>query len=449
MIVPARYAVTDIASLITSHLDDLKTNPDFPQALQPRDRARASSEAQIARIENAINPELLGASPKAGDGAPIIGVDNVVESGNARTIALRRAYQGGKADGYKKWLIENAERFGLDPAAVAAMDKPALVRVGQGGYNRAEFARQANESTVAQMSVTELAKADAERTPDLMGLVTNEDGSINPVQSAPFIRGFMDHVVSPTEHGTMMTADGQLSQQGLQRIRNAVFAKAYGDPEIVAMMAESTDANVRNVLAGMLRAAPGVARLRELIDAGARYPIDVSADMVLAVRQFSQLKRDGLKVKDMLDQGALFDNGLPPEVQNIMIGLEENARAPKRIAEMMGRVVDQIDRLGDPRQATMFGEIQRPTGAELILAAVESVRKDFEVKPTADLFNSPEITAARQVLDQSPDTRIVMEDGREVSVREAMREVEDAQILAKEDVKAFEAAVTCYMRQAA
>lgn len=448
MILPMRYAVTDVGSLVTSHLDDLKTNPAFPAELQPRDRGRAASEGQISRIENAINPELLGASPKAGDGAPIVGTDSVVESGNARTIALRRAYASGKGDGYKAWLIENAERFGLDPLEVAKMDKPALVRVGSGEYNRAEFARQANESSVAQMSVTELAASDAARTPDLLGLITNEDGSINPVQSAPFIKGFMTHVVSPSEHGMMMTADGQLSQQGLQRIRNAVFAKAYGDAEIVALMAESTDANVKNVLSGMLRAAPAVARIRDLIDSGARYPIDVTTGMIHAIRKFSQLKREGLKVKDMLDQQALFDDGLPPEVRNILIGLDENARAPKRVAEMIGRMVDEVDRLGDPRQASMFEDIPRPAAPELIMKAIESVRSDFEVKQTADLFSSPEIVAARQVMDANPDARIMLEDGREVSVREAMKSADDAQVLAQDDVKAIDAAITCYMRQA-
>lgn len=448
MILPMRYAVTDVGSLVTSHLNDLKTNPDFPAALQPRDRGRAASESQISRIENAINPELLGASPKAGDGAPIVGADNVVESGNARTIALRRAYASGKGDGYKAWLIENAERFGLDPLEVAKMDKPALVRVGNGEYNRAEFARQANESSVAQMSVTELAKADADRTPDLLGLVTNEDGTINPVQSAPFIQGFMVHVVSPSEHGMMMTADGKLSQQGLSRIRNAVFAKAYGDAEIVALMAESTDANVKNVLHGMTRAAPAVARIRELIDSGARYPIDVTSGLAHAIRKYSQLKADGTKVKDMLDQGALFDNGLPPEVQNILIGLEENARAPKRVAEMIGRMVDEIDRLGDPRQVSMFEDIQRPGAPELIMKAIESVRADFEVKPAADLFSSPEIVAARQVMEANPDARIMTPEGTEISVREAMKAADDAQILAQDDVKAIDAAITCYMRNA-
>lgn len=535
MTVPTRYAVTDIGSLVTSHGNDMQPNPAFPRELQPRDRARMSSEAQIAKIENALNPELLGASARASDGAPIIGADRVVESGNARTIALRRAYGSGKADGYRQWLIDNAEQFGLDPAVVAQMDTPALVRIGSGDYNRAEFARQANESAVAQMSVTEIAKSDAARLSDLMGLVTNEDGTINMTSSAPFVQNFMAHIVSPSEFGAMMTADGQLSQQGLQRIRNAVFAKAYGDPDVVALMAESTDANIKNVLGGMLRAAPGVARLRDLIDAGARYPIDVSGDLAVAVRKFSELRAKGLKVQDMLDQGTLFDSGLTPEVKNLMIGLDENARAPKRVAEMVGRIVDQVDRLGDPRQGSLFAPVKGETGrtveqvnadmlaleqqvkarieartgkpepkvpditvwnheemarlhdlklelptqgsereaakariqqriaarrgnpldsnipsaADLINSAIDSVRKDFEVKPVAGLFDSPEIQAARKILEDSPDARVVREDGTEVSVREAFKEVDDAQTAAQTDVKAFDAAITCYMGQPA
>ena len=54
---------------MTSHDNGLRQNPDFPE-LQPRDRGRAASEAQIAKIENGINPELLAESPKASDGAP-------------------------------------------------------------------------------------------------------------------------------------------------------------------------------------------------------------------------------------------------------------------------------------------------------------------------------------------------------------------------------------------
>lgn len=444
--IQTRYVAVEASSLVTSHDNALKTNPSFPPELQPRDRGRAASEAQIAKIENGINPELLAASPKASDGAPIIGTDKIVESGNARTIALRRAYDSGKAELYRRWLINNAERFDLDPAKIEKMERPVLARVGLGKYDRAEFARQANESAVAQMSVTETAKADAARMPDLMGLITNDDGTINPVQSQPFIRSFIANVVSPSEHGAMMAADGALSQQGLQRIRNAVFAKAYGDPEIVAMMAESTDANVKNILAGMLRAAPGVARLKDLIEAGARHPIDITGDLVQAVRQFSKIRAEGMTVDQFLAQQSLFDSGVTPEVNNLLIGLQENARAPKRVAEMIGRVVDSVDQLGDPRQAGMFDSMPQPKPQDLIADAIETLRAQGEAKQSGDLFKSPEFDAAMQVAEQAPDMRVVLEDGSEVSVREAMDRARSDLEQSDVDVKAFGAAITCYLR---
>ena len=90
-----------------------------------------------------------------------------------------------------------------------------------------------------------------------------------------------------------MQADGRLSQAGQQRIRNAVFAKAYGDSDLVAMLAESTDSNVRNILNGLLRAAPDVARLQDLIAAGARRPMDFAPELVRAVRELDALREQG------------------------------------------------------------------------------------------------------------------------------------------------------------
>lgn len=444
--IATQFVAVEADRLVTSHDNSLKPNPAFPPEMQPRDRARAASEAQIAKIENGINPELLAESPKASDGAPIIGEDRVVESGNARTIALRRAYDGGKADAYRSWLTENAERFGLDPKKIAKMKRPVLARVGLGEYDRAEFARQANESAVAQMSVTETARADAARMPDLMGLVANEDGTISIGASSNFIRGFMESVVSPSEQGAMITAGGTLSQQGLQRIRNAVFAKAYGDPEIVAMMAESTDANVKNILAGMLRAAPAVARLKDLIDAGARYPMDFTGDMVKAVRQFSQLRAEGMTVDQFLAQRSMFDSGLSPEINNLLIGLQENSKAPKRVAEMIGRVVDTVDQIGDPRQSGMFDSLPMPKPHDVIADAVETMRAQADIKPTGDLFSTPEIEAARQATDINPEMRVVLDDGTEVSAREAMARIGDDAAQAEVDAKAFGAAVNCFLR---
>lgn len=370
--VPVQYRLVEADSLVTSHSNDLQTNPAFPAELQPRDRTRAASSEQIARIEGQIRPELLGESVKASDGAPIIGPDAVVESGNARTIALRRAYESGKADGYRAWLEANAGRFGLQPEEVQGMRRPVLVRERIGQIDRAEFARQANESPIAALSPVEQARADAARMRDLSGLVPNDDGTINMSQSRDWVRGFMADI-PPTERGAMMQSDGQLSQVGVQRIRNAVFAKAYGDPDILAALAESTSSNIKNILAGLLRAAPDVARLQDLIAAGAREPMDFAGDLVRAVRELGAMRERGMTVKDFLSQGDLLGDGLPASVNNLLIGLSENARSPKRVAEMVRMMVDAVDKLGDPRQASMF-DAAGATKGDVSANAVERMR---------------------------------------------------------------------------
>lgn len=372
MQVQTRYKVVEADTLVTSHGNDLAANPAFPAELQPSGRARAASADQIARIENQIRPELLGESVKASDGAPIVGPDAVVESGNARTIALRRAYDSGKADEYRAWLLGNADRFGATAEAVAGMKRPVLVRERTGDIDRAEFTRQANESPVAALSPTEQARADAARTKDLGGLVPNEDGGVNMAQSAAWVRSFMQGV-PPTERGAMMQADGQLSQAGAQRIRNAVFAKAYGDPAILSALSESTNSNIKNILSGLLRAAPDVAKLQDLIAAGARQPMDFAPDLVRAVRELSDLRARGVSVEQHLTQGSMFDGGLPAELNNLLVGLSENARSPKRVADMVKSMVQAVDNLGDPRQASLLSDAP-PTRGDMTANAVERMR---------------------------------------------------------------------------
>lgn len=386
--VPLRYRLAEAGDLTTSHTNDLTANPAFPAELQPRDRARAASAEQISRIENAIKPELLGESVKASDGAPIVGPDAVVESGNARTIALRRAYESGKADAYRAWLADNAKRFGLTRQQVEGMRQPVLVRERLGDVDRAEFARQANESAVAAMSPTEQAMSDARRITDLSGLVANEDGTINLVQSAEFVRQFVGQV-APTERGGMLQANGQLSQAGMNRLRNAVFAKAYGDADILAMLTESTDANVRNILAGMLRAAPEVAKLADLAQAGARQDADIAGPLVEAVRLFSQLRSEGRTVQQFMAQGSMFGDGLSPEIASMLEAVSLNARAPKRIAEMITGMVDRVDAMGDVRQASMFGDA--PTGADVVAGAAERAVMDSRLSMAAERFPALEV----------------------------------------------------------
>ena len=433
LVVPVAYRIVDASALVTSHTDTLDTNPNFPPELQPRDRTRAASEQQITGIENQIRPELLGASVKASDGAPIVGADGVVESGNARSIALRRAYATGKAEGYKAWLREHAKDFGLAGVDVDGMRAPVLVRVAQGARDRAEFARQANESAIAAMSPVELAQADAQRLGSLEGLATNEDGTINLAQSRGVVDAFLRDVVSPADLNTTTTAEGGLSQAGLTRLRNAIFTRAYGDPELLGQLTEALDGNVRNILAGMVRAAPEVARLRDLQAEGARHEIPIFDDLAQAVEEFRAMRRDGVTMAQREAQGGLFGDDLPAPVRNLVIGLEENSRAPKRMAELISHMARTVDQAGDPRQSGLFDSLTPPDPGEIASAAVAKIRSQYEVKVSGDLFTSPTMAQAIELAASRPDMMVLAEDGTEIPASQALAaadaEIERAQSL--------------------
>lgn len=445
--IETQYMVIDANNLITSHNDNLKRNPKFPAELQPRYRSRVASEAQISQMASELNPELLAESPNASDGAPIIGRDLVVESGNARILALRRAYMGYEGVDYKNWLEKHAEQFGLNKYQVGRMVRPVLVRMGLGDYDRIEFARQANESSAAYRTMTEQAYADAAKLGDLSDLALNKNGGIDMARSEPFLRQFLGEGESSAEQGAMMTADGDLSQQGLQRLRNAIFAKAYDDPDLVATLTESTDTHIKNILNGMMRAAGSVARLKDLIAAGARHDMDFTGELAGAVRLFAKLKRDKMSVDDYLAQQAMIDDGPSPLARELLHGLADNAHSGKRIGEFISRMADAVDRLGDPNQGGLSGDaVETPSAVDIAGQAAAEIKGDYDIESLPELFKSVEVQSALQAVNEAPDMRVVLEDGREVSARAAIEDMQGEVAKVDEDNKALAAIVSCYLR---
>lgn len=136
-----------------------------------------------------LRPELLGESPRAAEGAPLLRADGQIEAGNARVSAIRAAYDAGTADAYRGFLTENAQRFGIDPARISEMQRPVLVRRAEADSARpAPATQQPNPlappeqgqraaqpapepATVEQATARQIA----DQTPDLR--VTLDDGT--------------------------------------------------------------------------------------------------------------------------------------------------------------------------------------------------------------------------------------------------------------------------------
>ncbi len=381
--VDMHFALVEADDLIASHDTFLKQNPSYPQELQPRERDRAVYEAQVHSIAANLEPEWLGDSPKVGEGAPIVGSDLVVESGNGRVIALRRAYESRpeKAKQYRDWLSQNAARFGISPDAVTGAKAPVLIRVRDTEVDRVQFTQDANISPQVQMSETEQAMADAKRlTGTMMDMFRpSEDGEILTLLNNPFIQKFAGDIVG-TSSGQFYDEQGRLSQAGVRRVKNAIFVKAYGDSGAIARLAESTDNNVRNITNGMLIAAPKVAKMREAITRGSLHDLDITPEIVAAMNQLSDLREHGQTVEEYVNQMHLLEApGMSPLAKLILKVLEQRKRSQKRVAQVLTLYVDAVTAVGNPNQLGLLGTTTVPTKEEVfsgVMSALERMESD-------------------------------------------------------------------------
>lgn len=105
---------------------DLKGNPepDYPSALQPRDRTTFQSKMQVAKLAKNLDPERLTGLDTISSGAPIINKDGYVESGNGRTLAVKQA--AVKHPAIYAQYVKHLQSIGYDTAGIK---NPVLVRI--------------------------------------------------------------------------------------------------------------------------------------------------------------------------------------------------------------------------------------------------------------------------------------------------------------------------------
>jgi hypothetical protein len=299
--------IVELADLIPSHTDNLDLNPAYPhgEGVQPRDRSRDASRAQIQQIAGNLEPERLQPSPEAGQGAPIIDGENVVESGNGRVLALRQVYgdpqNAARVEAYRAMLAAQ----GHD---VTGFQAPVLVsrRVSAlAPDERRAFVREANSETALGMGAAEQARVDAEQVGRIIDLY--KGGDVTSTDNIPFVRGFM-RGLPQTAQGRMVSGDGLLSAEGARRIRAAVLARAYGD-EMGTLLERITEGEAEGLksIAGALQDVAGRwATMRAAAASGEIAPaMDSTADLFAAVNTVSLARQKRIPVADILAQADL------------------------------------------------------------------------------------------------------------------------------------------------
>lgn len=350
--IPVQYAITDIDNLVPSHLDDFHENPAYPQELQPRDRTRAASADQIAEMlrSDRFTPERLGETADAENGAPIVGPEGYVESGNARTMALRRAYAQNlpAAQKYREFLA--AQGY---PAE--GIEHPVLVRLNRAPMSmedRARFAMEANVPAQAAMSGTEQAIADAKRLPSSV-LNLAEGGDLTSAANRRFVRAALDRISTAGERGALMDAEGNLSAAGQRRLEGALLAKAYDDPALVARLTEDPDPNIKAIGGALLDAAPEWGRMRAAVAEGRAHPdADITKNVVEAANLVAHARDQHEKLADALAQRDMFGGGVDPRTEAIVKRWFFDG---DRLARRVGRakMADELTAYADEAQRPM------------------------------------------------------------------------------------------------
>lgn len=365
----AQYQLADVDHLIASHDIEGKTNPAFPADLQPRDRARSASRQWIDENTATFQHEPMIEGVEAGSGAPIVDSSGVVESGNGRVNLLRNVYDKGKGKAYKDYLRANATKFGLKPADVERMERPALVRVRQQALTpeqRVEFTRSANRPTVAAMAPAERAKADAASLDDasLAQLDVPDDGNVLAPSNRKFVSKFLQGLPA-AERGGLLTAEGDPTKQVGDRIKAALFSKAYGDDRLLALMAEESDRDIGNVVNALVRAAPAYAKAGDV-------GFDLTGPLVEGIEAVREARRKGQAPEEYLRQQGMFAN-LSPEARGAAELVADNLRTPRKLAEALTAMASYAEKAAAPT-GDLLGTAPPRTFAGALAAAGKGSR---------------------------------------------------------------------------
>lgn len=413
--------VVDADALLTSD------RSGYPAGLQPRDRSRVASDVQIATIAGDLDPARLTDSRLASDGAPIVGPDMAVESGNGRVAALRRAYDieaTAERENAARPLVDQApedapgpgdsarryramlERRGYD---VSELQQPVLIRrrvTELDDADRQRFAREANERDTAAFSPTERARVDARAMDDGILDLWRGGTPTDPANRA-FVRAFERDVVAAGDSGAQRDAGGELSTAGAARVNAAILAKAYDDPDLLAQILEAPDSDIRSIAGALSDAAPAWAQMRAATRDGvvpAAY--DLTDALIHAVRLVQDARRKGRPVGERLDQSDLFGGATGDLIERLVRLMHRDRALQQPVSrERLALALDTYARRavalheGGPALAALELPTVRP--AELLDQA-RAAQGEIGGAPLAPIDPDPSRAPAPPARDEAP-----------------------------------------------
>lgn len=384
--IPFTYHVVE-AEQLTPQMDKAEN--------QARDRNRKDAQLQITQMANNLKPSLLLEAPTMRDGAPVITPDGKIIVGNGRTQALQMAYTNGKAQSYHEALRLKAKKYGLKANDIKKLKHPVLVRKLHDKNHAEELAILSNEEGAAAMSPLEQAAVDAKRIGNITDFEVTEDGKLHPKDLARAGKRLIE-LTGVSKRGDLLTADGQLSESGKTRVKNAILHKAYGDSTILSNAIESRESGMINLTNALTDIAPQVAKIKDGIQSGDYHDLAIDSDLMQAIQTYQVAKEKGLTTEEYLAQQDAFDT-LPDTVKALLPLVEQATRKPNTLKNILQRYHASIQMLGSPKQTGIFGE-QLPTKEVLLKNAIQ---KELDNAPMFNRQNNAHQKSFNQFVEDA------------------------------------------------
>lgn len=291
----ARYCLTDVTSLIPSHVSPaaaqrlgrpaFSKRDDYPPNVQERRYDQATELVKVQRIAADLVPEevvSLVSNPLTGP--PIVTRQGWVLGGNGRTMALDLFWlENPGRNRLREFLVSAAGQFGFTEQQLAKFERPVIVRVvdtlaGRNGRSpssvtekeRAELVwlvRVTNFSTAQGLDQISASVSASRALPseslDFLASGLGEDSLneyLDSAASTAFVGSLVRASVIPANDPNLFSGPNRLSVSGRELVERLLAARLIPEPDLL----EKGGAELRRSLAQMApyllaakQAAPG------------------------------------------------------------------------------------------------------------------------------------------------------------------------------------------------
>lgn len=442
--VDIRYKVVPLDTLVASHDTSFQKNPLYDQGLQTRERDNPVEQDLVKRNALELKSGHLLDSPsdvsvpaesrpiqRLEVGSPLVGPDNMVESGNGRIMAMRLALRDHpeRMVEYQRDLRANLASYGInaEDANIRNMKDPVLVRERTTPMNpeqRRLFSESINSSTSATFGEGNQARNDMRHlSPAVMGLFKFTPDTRTPIEvqlrapgNTDFAGRFFDSIrprsnILSNADATFFTKNkaGNLipTLAAYRRLRAAMLALTYSDethpltkPFLNAVLEGTEDSPVQALQTALIAAVPDLQNAisergrfaGQELDSGQKYPdYRIGPAVAEAVGTIAGMRATGstMDVKTLLASETLPGmEQISPEQRKLVQILNDlstgasgkGTNSAARVRTFLVDYANLVKGQPDPNQHSLFGEQVDPASRDSLIDQAAKTSKERTIR---------------------------------------------------------------------